>query len=102
MGAGQGDVYDSLVNPDVGTGIYGDVAWNADIQAGATNAPGEYLLEARIPFKDLASAPKAGEVWGANFCRFRPGEHAWSPTYGGFHSPANFGTVSFVDKLAGK
>ena len=40
--------------------------------------------------------PKPGDAWGANFYRFLPDGAAWSPTYGGFHSPARFGTLRFA------
>jgi hypothetical protein len=91
------DVCDLLIDMDAGTGKYGSPAWSTDVQAGATQSEGSYTLEVRIPFKDLATPPKVGDTWGANFYRFIPNESAWSPTYGGFHSPASFGTLRFVD-----
>ena len=92
------DVCDLLIDVDAGTGKYGSPAWSTDVHAGAQRSEGSYTLEVRIPFKDLAKAPKSGDAWGANFYRFIPDESAWSPTYGGFHSPASFGTLRFVDR----
>ena len=88
---------DLLVDVNAGTGKYGSPAWSTDVDAGAGQRDGAYTVEVRIPFKDLAPPPKPGAKWGANFFRFVPDEAAWSPTYGGFHSPARFGTIRFVD-----
>ena len=92
------DVCDLLVDVDAGTGKYGSPVWSTDVRAGAAHSKGSYTLEVRIAFKDLAKAPRNGDAWGANFYRFRPDAAAWSPTYGGFHSPASFGTLRFVGR----
>ncbi len=92
-----GDVADLLVDLDGGSGKYGSPTWNTTPRTAATHDDRHYIIEAFIPFKDLAAAPKPGDEWGANFYRFRPDGAAWSPTYGGYHSPARFGTLRFVD-----
>jgi hypothetical protein len=89
------DITDLIVDIDGGTGKYGSPSWNTDAQAGATNDQHGYIVEVRIPFADLDTPPKPGDAWGANFYRFIPDGAAWSPTYGGFHSPARFGTLNF-------
>ena len=100
----KGDVYDSMMTPNGGGGIYappnwmtifGDPDWNAGAQVKAANTDKEYYIEARIPFKEFGSAPAAGDVWGANICRPRPPHKTWSTTYGGFHSTDRFGELSF-------
>ncbi|HET9468825.1 MAG TPA: carbohydrate-binding family 9-like protein [Vicinamibacterales bacterium] len=65
-----------------------------------------WTVEVRIPFADLkVPAPKAGEVWRANFYRFNRDRDAqteqlsWSPTiWPGFHQPARFGYLRFAGK----
>ena len=77
---------------------------------GQVNHPSEpdqsWQVEVRLPFADLGrSAPKAGEVWRANFYRFNrttglPVEQlSWSPTiWPGFHQPTRFGYLEFSQK----
>ncbi len=89
-----GDVYDALVSPEVG-GSSGNPIWNINVEAAATHTDAEYRVETKIPFAGWADTPKSGDVWGANFCRFRPSEQTWSPTYAGFHTPTRFGTLTF-------
>jgi hypothetical protein len=62
-----------------------------------------WRVEVMIPFADLGeAAPKAGDVWRANFYRFnrtkgQPAELlSWSPTMlPGFHQPTRFGFLEF-------
>ncbi len=62
-----------------------------------------WQVEVRVPFSDLGrTAPRAGEVWRANFYRFDrakglPAELlSWSPTLlPGFHQPSRFGYLEF-------
>jgi len=62
-----------------------------------------WSVEVLIPFAAVGGAPKAGDVWGANFCRNRrvePAESsAWSPSRD-FHDASRFGQVRFVGKAA--
>jgi len=94
----MGDVCDALIDADGGAGAAVSPAWSTDVEVGATNDKNSYVLEVRIPFADLGTPPKAGDAWGANFYRYRPEGAAWSPTYGGFHTPARFGTIRFVNR----
>ncbi len=66
--------------------------------AAAGGGAEEYILEVRVPFEDMPSPPKAGDIWAANFYRFRPAEQAWSPTYVGFHTPTRFGKLTFLEE----
>ena len=92
------DVTDILIDVEAGSGKYGSPLWNTDVHAGAAQSEGSYILEVRIPFEDLAKAPVSGDTWSGNFCRFSPDVATWSPTYGGFHSPAMFGTIRFLGR----
>jgi WD40 repeat protein len=95
MISAAGDVFDGLVDFEADEST-GDPGWNTDVQVATSNTANEYVLEVRIPFKDLAASPKSGDRWGANFCRYRPAQQIWSPTYGGHHTPTRFGTLEFV------
>ncbi len=99
MVSALGDICDVMANVEIEGDTHGNPGWNTDTQVAATNNAEGYLLEMRIPFRDFASPPKAGDVWAANFYRFRPAGLAWSPTYAGFHTPSRFGTITFVDGL---
>ena len=62
-----------------------------------------WQVEAVVPFADLGeSAPKAKDIWRANFYRFNRGTGhraeglSWSPTrLPGFHQPSRFGFLEF-------
>lgn len=95
MVSALGDVCDLLVDHDAGLGVHGTPAWSADVQTAAHAVNGRYILEIRIPFANLAPSPAKGDRWNANFYRFVPDIAAWSPTFGGFHSPLRFGTLVF-------
>ena len=67
--------------------------------------PMKFVVEFAIPFATLgAKPPKAGDRWGLNVARQRVPDGkqnarleqtAWSVTYGSFHVPSRFGTVTF-------
>ncbi len=91
----SGQVYDSL-NSLVGEGtIHSSAGWNVDVTTAVTVTEGEYLLEARLPFREIAPVPQPGEVWEGNFARVQPVEAVWSHTMGGVHVPARFGRIAF-------
>ncbi len=91
----SGQVYDSL-NTVVGEGtIHSSAGWNANVTTAVTVKEGEYVLEARLPFREIAPVPQPGEVWEANFARVQPVEAVWSHTMGGVHVPARFGRIAF-------
>jgi hypothetical protein len=57
-------------------------------------------MEVRIPFAKIGGAPKAGDLWGAQFNRGKlDGYSTWTFMYdfGGFRTPNQFGTLQFVD-----
>ncbi len=91
----SGQVYDSL-NTVVGEGtIHSSTGWNVNATTAVTAGEGEYVLEARLPFREIAPVPQPGEVWEANFARVQPVEAVWSHTTGGVHVPARFGRITF-------
>ena len=88
----------------------GDWAWNANVKAvGRIGAKG-YVLEIRIPARDIAGKGiSEGDTWVANFCRGRSIRgvtqkenqlQTWSPfLLRGFHNPERFGQVKFVKEV---
>ena len=106
MVSALGDLYDSWMSPTSGGGvgcennwhIAGKPSWNADAEVATTNDATQYVIEIRIPFKNLRATPKAGQRWGANICRSAPYMQTWSPTCGIYHVPERFGTLRFVGK----
>jgi len=101
-----GDVLDSMMAPKAIGGVIGaremtivdDPNWTSGAKVATTRERSAYVLEMRIPFKSLGASPRAGDTWSANFCRRRPAEQTWSPTFGGYHSPSRFGILLFVGK----
>jgi hypothetical protein len=54
--------------------------------------------EIAIPLSSFGTEIKPGDIWGMNICRVRntaaPLEYScWSPTFGGFHVPQQFGKM---------
>ena len=92
----RGDAYDALIDPQAGMGGFGSSAWNGQIQVAAVQTKDHYTVELRFAFDGLAEAPNVNDTWRANFCRYRPDNAAWSPTYGGYHNPTRFGTLRFA------
>ncbi len=78
--------------------IVSDPDWTSGAQVAVTRERLAYVLEMRIPFKSFGARPRAGDAWSANFCRRRPAEQTWSPTFGGYESPSRFGVLTFVGK----
>jgi len=70
---------------------------------GASGDSRSWQVEVRIPFSDFSvPAPKAGDVWRANFYRYnrtrgqREELVSWSPTrLRSFHQPSRFGYLEF-------
>jgi len=61
-----------------------------------------WTVEAAIPFEVLGAEPSPQALWGLNLNRQRMMEvkgkwTCWSDTKGGFHSPARFGHLIFID-----
>ncbi|MCX6984366.1 MAG: DUF4838 domain-containing protein [Lentisphaerae bacterium] len=82
--------------------IMPDLNWNSHIEAKTRLEPNRWVLEVRIPFKDLGSDFVYGKTIMANFYRNRYCEHTaiysgWSPTLTYQHANTDrFGTISFI------
>lgn len=73
--------------------------WNGEWTSGVSIFEDKWIVEFKIPFKDIEYEPSVGESIKANFVRNRfqetdPHSH-WSPTYNSPHTPARFGTLVF-------
>ncbi|RYX98336.1 DUF2219 family protein, partial [bacterium] len=73
--------------------------WNGEWTSGVSIFEDKWIVEFKIPFKDIEYEPSVGESIKANFVRNRfqetdPYSH-WSPTYNSPHTPARFGTLVF-------
>jgi hypothetical protein len=111
-------VFDAIVSNDldekgVSKGFRDDSSYTAKGMTNAAKVNGTindssdkdefWQVEVRLPFADLGQhAPKAKEVWRANFYRYnrtkgQPEELlSWSPTLSpGFHEPNRFGYLEF-------
>jgi hypothetical protein len=111
-------VFDAIVSNDldkkgVSKGFRDDSSYTAKGMTNAVRIKGTindssdkdefWQVEVRLPFADLGRvAPKAKEVWRANFYRYNrtkglPEELlSWSPTLSpGFHEPNRFGYLEF-------
>lgn len=78
-----------------------DSAWDGSASARCHVGRASWVCELRVPFADVGSAPKPGEVWGVNFCRERrAGKQleltSWFPACSGFGEPANTGEMLFA------
>ena len=91
-----GDTYESRVDFAPGSRASGNLDWNPPLAVGVAQTEAEYVIEARIPFDRVLPAPRPGESWRVNVCRAQPAAQTWSPTFGIFHNPPRFGTMSFV------
>ena len=86
-------------------GEHGSSAWNGQWKSGVKIGKDAFVVEFAIPFATLGvKPPKAGDRWGLNIARQRVPDGkqngrleqtAWSVTYGSFHVPDRFGTVTF-------
>ena len=113
-----GGVFDATVTnhlneQSISTNFQGDWSYTAKGMRSAVKLKGTvnnssdkdefWQVEVMIPFSDLnQGAPKAGDVWRANFYRYnrtkdQPVELlSWSPTrLPGFHEPSRFGYLEF-------
>jgi len=101
----QSPAYYQLVANSAGTRYDGrllDASWDATWEAVGRVGEAAWFLECRIA---LASFPDRGTVWRFNICRelrsTDPIEfHAWSNTFGAFHSPHRFGHLLLGGPLA--
>jgi hypothetical protein len=76
-----------------------DVSWNGDWSVHTSHQANGWTADFTIPFASLGmTAPTPGDIWGFNICRVRPGANeysAWSPTFGLFDNPQQFGQIVF-------
>jgi hypothetical protein len=93
-----GTVYDTTMDPTRPTPA--DLGYNPQCTFKTSVQPGRWMMECRIPFKELGgrTAPKDGERWRVNFCR--DGEtinrySSWAYAVGNFHAVDNFGELVF-------
>jgi len=94
-----------LADRSVGFGLpQGGVGWNSGAVVRAIRGVAEWTVEVAIPLKSMGAKPELGQVWGFNACRGRRagvkshrGENTcWSPTFGGFNSPDEFGAFEMT------
>ena len=88
----KGVIYDAKL-PSPGA------AWNAKISTGVALNDKSWIIELKIPFKELGvDVPKNGDTWNINLCRNKPSgseTSCWNPTYSSFHSYNNWGKIHF-------
>ncbi|OGV66829.1 MAG: hypothetical protein A3K18_30280 [Lentisphaerae bacterium RIFOXYA12_64_32] len=74
-----------------------DREWNADWRAAAKDGVDAWTVELAIPIAQLPLDLSVGANWCANFGRsdkLADQASAWSSTFGGFHTPGRFGTLT--------
>jgi hypothetical protein len=95
----------TLADRAVGMGLdEGGVGWNSGAKVATARSDRGWTVEMAIPLQSLNAAPKPGDVWGFNACRVRRGAvkdimgqtTCWSPTFGGFNTPDEFGTLEMA------
>ena len=95
----RSEYFQFVVNP-IGTRYDSrgtDASWSIPWQAATTQAEDRWCVEIAIPVSELPVDVLVGEDWCANFGRADKcgGQaSAWSATFGGFHNPGRFGTLS--------
>jgi hypothetical protein len=77
-----------------------DTSFNPNWTVKTSQSPGRWVLECKIPFKELdgIAPPEGGETWRVNFCRDADGGarlSSWAFMNGNFHRKANFGAMIF-------
>ena len=82
----------------------GDVSWDGSWRAGTyTDPKGEYWsAEVFLPFGEMGIDRGTGEWMGLNICRTNRNKKeytAWSPTFGGFHTPERFGQARIAQDV---
>ena len=75
------------------------IPWNGQWEAAVTKTDKAWTVDVAIPFATLGvKSLLPGDVWGLNVCRVRPATReyaAWSPTFGLFNNPYQFGQLVF-------
>ena len=80
-----------------------DPKWNSNFKADIEKSEKGWTALVTIPLADLGIKRIEKEsIWSVNFYRSRPRKklehYCWYPTYGGFHSPDKFGTITFLSE----
>lgn len=80
-----------------------DVSWNPLWHVKTFIGDSFWSAEIRVPLRELGiKSLRDGMSWRINFNRERyagePEYSSWSCTYGGFHNPKRFGTITFQKK----
>ena len=93
-----GTLYDSRV--DRQTTVIHDLRFNPGWTVRAGGEPGRWVVECKIPFKELdgRAAPRDGERWRVNFCRDADSlsrYSSWAYAAGDFHRMERFGEIVF-------
>jgi hypothetical protein len=73
-------------------------SWNSKFKTAIVHEKNSWQLEVSIPFSELGSRPKPGDIWRMNFCRNeKPNNEttSWSAAFGSFHNLKRFGKVQF-------
>ena len=81
-------------------GMSAPESWSAAWECRTTVQADRWELEIAVPGAARRAPGGAGQVWGGNFNRGHVGgkEYSgWSITFAGFHDPAHFGRVIFLD-----
>jgi len=99
IASANGTVYDSRITM-VGGSPQPDLSFNPQWTVQTSQSPGCWVLEARIPFRELDGhpAPQDGDRWRVNFCRDADAGSrlsSWAYMAGNFHRPAAFGEAIF-------
>jgi len=95
-----GTVYDSRIDPK--DPAKHNTKFNPNWAVKTTRESGRWVMECKIPFKELDGrpTPKNGERWRANFCRDSDTVSrysTWSFVAGNYHRAENFGEIVFED-----
>ncbi len=93
-----GTRYDARVDPK--NPASQDDRFNPAWTVATSSEPGRWVVECKIPFKELDGrpAPKDGERWRVNFCRDADSlsrYSSWAFAAGDFHRMENFGELIF-------
>lgn len=74
--------------------------WDASWQCQASVQADRWEVEVALPFSELQTRVNDGTVWAVNFNRAQRAKQelsGWSITFAGFHDPAHFGRMIFLN-----
>lgn len=97
----QGGAVDWGTHADNGSLRAGHISYDAKgLRTAVEKTDKGWRTHVLIPWEDIGSKPKPGDLWGVNFCRSDyPGDDytCWSPTRGPFHQLHNWGHILFTE-----